>query len=83
MIAVNFTEFRTDLKRFLDEVEENHETLIVKRKSGKGTVMISIDEYNSLIETAHLVKSKANSARIFESVKQMEDGDKFSQNLSD
>jgi len=83
MIAVNFTEFRTDLKKYLDEVEENHETLIMKRKSGRGTVMISIDEYNSLIETAHLMKSKINSDRIFESIKQIEDGDKFSPNLSD
>ncbi|MDA3862012.1 MAG: type II toxin-antitoxin system Phd/YefM family antitoxin [Melioribacteraceae bacterium] len=83
MIAVNFTEFRTDLKRFLDEVEDNQETLIIKRKSGKGTVMISIDEYNSLIETAHLMKSKTNSDRIIESIKQINDGDKFSQNLSE
>jgi antitoxin YefM len=83
MIAVNFTEFRTDLKRYLDEVEENQETLIIKRKSGKGTVMVSIDEYNSLIETAHVLKSKTNSDRLFESINQIEGGDKFSQNLSE
>lgn len=82
MIAVNFTEFRTDLKKFLDEVEDNNETLIIKRKSGKGTVLLSIEEYNSLLETVHLMKSKANADRLFESIKQMDDGDKFSQNLN-
>jgi len=81
MIAANFTEFRTDLKRYLDDVEENNETLIIKRKSGKGTVMISLDEYNSILETVHLLKSKTNADRLFESIKQMKDGEGFSKNL--
>jgi len=49
MIAANYTEFRTHLKKYLDDVEQNQETLIVKRGSGKGTVMISLEEYNSII----------------------------------
>lgn len=81
MIAANFTEFRTDLKRYLDDVEENNETLIIKRKSGKGTVMISLEEYNSILETVHLLKSKANADRLFESIQQMKDGEKFSKKL--
>ena len=51
MIAANFKEFRTGLKKFPGKVENNHETLIIKRKSGKGTVMISLEEYNSILET--------------------------------
>lgn len=74
MIAANFTEFRTKLKKFLDTVEENNETLIIKRGTGKGTVMISLDEYNSLMETVHLLSSKANADRLYESIKQMKDG---------
>ena len=61
MIAANFSEFRTNLKTYLDNVEDNNETLIVKRKTGKGTVMISLDEYNSIMETVHLLSSKSNS----------------------
>ena len=83
MIAANFTEFRTDLKRYLDNVEENNETLIIKRKSGKGIVMISLDEYNSILETVHLLKSKANADRLFESINQMNNGDGLSKNLID
>ena len=74
MIAANFTEFRTKLKKFLDTVEENNETLIIKRGPGKGTVMISLDEYNSLMETVHLLSSKANADRLYESIQQMKDG---------
>ena len=74
MIAANFTEFRTGLKQFLDNVENNHETLVIKRKSGKGTVMISLDEYNSIMETVHLLSSKANADRLYESIQQIREG---------
>jgi len=68
MIAANFSEFRSELKRFLDSVEDDNETLIIKRKTGKGTVMISLDEYNSIMETLHLLSSKKNSDRLYESI---------------
>jgi antitoxin YefM len=74
MIAANYTEFRTGLKRFLDYVEENNETLIIKRGIGKGAVMISLNEYNSIIETMHLLGSKKNADRLFESIDQMKKG---------
>ena len=74
MIAANYSEFRVNLKKFLDDVEENNETLIIKRKSGKGTVMISLDEYNSIMETVHLLSSKTNADRLYESIQQMNEG---------
>ncbi len=78
MIVANFTEFRTELKQFLDNVENNHETLVIKRKSGKGTVVISLDEYNSIMETVHLLSTKANADRLYESIQQMKDGNTIS-----
>lgn len=74
MLAANYSEFRGDLKKFLDSVELNNETLIIKRSKGKGTVMISLDEYNSLMETVHLLSSKANADRLYESISQMKEG---------
>jgi len=74
MIATNFSEFRTDLKKFLDSVEDNNETLIIKRKTGKGTVLISLEEYNSLMETMHILSSKKNADRLYESIQQMKEG---------
>ncbi|MBX2842174.1 MAG: type II toxin-antitoxin system Phd/YefM family antitoxin [Flammeovirgaceae bacterium] len=74
MIAANYSEFRTGLKKYLDTVEEDNETLIIKRKSGKGTVMISLEEYNSMMETLHLLSSKKNADRLYESIAQMKSG---------
>lgn len=74
MIVANYTEFRTGLKKFLDDVENNNETLIIKRGTGKGTVLLSLDEYNSIIETMHLLSSKANADRLYESINQVKAG---------
>jgi antitoxin YefM len=81
MIAANYTEFRTKLKKFLDNVEDNNETLIIKRGTGKGTVLISLDEYNSIMETVHLLSSKANADRLYESIQQFKDGKNFQKDL--
>jgi antitoxin YefM len=81
MIAANFTEFRTGLKKYLDKVEENNETLIIKRGSGNGAVIISLDEYNSIMETVHLLSSKSNADRLYESIKQIKDGAGIQQEL--
>jgi antitoxin YefM len=83
MIAANFSEFRTELKRFLDSVEDDNETLIIKRKTGKGTVMISLEEYNSLMETMHLFSSKKNADRLYESIQQMKSGKTVKPKLED
>jgi antitoxin YefM len=74
MRAANFTEFRTKLKKYLDDVEKNNETLIIKRGTGHGAVLISLDEFNSIIETMHLLSSKANADRLYESIHQMKTG---------
>jgi PHD/YefM family antitoxin component YafN of YafNO toxin-antitoxin module len=55
---IDYYEFRLVMKKYLDSVEENNETVIIKRNSGKGTVMISLEEYNSLMETLNLLCSK-------------------------
>ena len=81
MLAANYSEFRGDMKKFLDDVELNNETLIIKRSKGKGTVMISLDEYNSLMETVHLLSSKANADRLYESIQQIKEGKTVSKGL--
>jgi antitoxin YefM len=81
MIAANYSEFRNELKNYLDNVEFNNETLIIKRGSGKGTVLISLDEYNSIMETLHLLSSKKNAKRLFESIEQMKTGKKAKHKL--
>ena len=74
MIAANYSEFRGDLKKYLDSVEYENEILIIKRGKGKGTVLISLAEYNSIMETLHLLSSKANADHLYESMRQMKEG---------
>ena len=74
MIVANFSEFRTSLKSYLDSVENDNETLIIKWKSGNGTVLISLQEYNSIMETMHILSSKKNADRLYESIEQMKSG---------
>ena len=81
MLAANYSEFRIDLKKYLDSVEQNNETLIIKRSKGKGTVLISLEEYNSIMETMHLLSSKANADRLYESIDQMKSGNTVSKDL--
>ncbi len=81
MIVANYSEFRTGLKKYLDCVESDNETLIIKRKSGKGTVMMSLDEYNSIMETLHLLCSKKNADRLYESIRQKNTGKTVRPNL--
>ena len=81
MKAANFTEFRTKLKQYLDDVERNNETLIIKRGTGHGAVLISLDEFNSILETVHLLSSEANSDRLYESIRQMKSGKSFQKEL--
>ncbi len=81
MRAANFTEFRTGLKKYLDDVENNNETLIIKRGTGHGTVVISLDEYNSIMETVHLLSSKANTDSLYESIRQIKEGKGVEHNI--
>jgi len=74
MIATNYSEFRKDLKQFLDQVEDNNEILVLNRKTGKATVMMSLEEYNSLMETMHLLKSRKNAEHLFTSMDQLKKG---------
>ena len=81
MIAANYSEFRKELKDYLDSVEFNNETLIIKRGSGKGAVLISLEEYNSIMETLHLLSSKKNAQRLYESIEQIQSGKTVQSNL--
>lgn len=80
MLTANYSEFRGGLKK-ISWYEQHNETLIVERAKGKGSVVMSLEEYNSLMETVHLLSSKANAERLYESIQQIKDGDSVSKNL--
>ena len=57
MRTANYTDLRTNLKGYIDSVIDDYDTVIVNRGSGKGVVIISLDEYNSLKETEYIMSS--------------------------
>ncbi len=77
MEVLNYTEFRKNLTKSLNKVNEDSEMLIVSRSKGKNVVVISLEEFNSINETLHLVNSTANKQRLDAAIKEMEQG-KFS-----
>lgn len=75
MKTIYFTDFASNPEKYLDRVENDNEILFLKRAHGKGSVVLSIEEYNSIMETLHLLKSRKTTDRILESLTQMESGD--------
>ena len=64
MITTTISDFRKDIRKYLDSVTKNFETLIINRGKDAGVVVISIDEYNSLCATQHELSTKANEKRL-------------------
>lgn len=74
MLAVNYTNLRENMKKYMDKVTNDYETLIVTRKDNKNIVMISEEAYNNLIENIHVMGNKVNYDWLMESKAQLERG---------
>ncbi len=64
MQAVSLSEVRKGLKKHLDMVYHDHEPLIITRKNDENVVVLSLQDYNALVETRHLLSSPSNAARL-------------------
>ena len=74
MIAVNYTQFRNNMKSNLDLVTDDYETLVVTRKENRNVVIIAEDSFNNLLENVHVLGNKYNYDWLIESKEQLESG---------
>ena len=64
MLTTTISDFRKEIKQYLDKVTDNFETLIINRGKDSGVVIMSLEEYNSLQATYHELSSKKNEKRL-------------------
>lgn len=83
MITTTISDFRKDIKKYLDNVTLNFETLIINRGKDTGVVVMSIDEYNSLTATQHELSSKKNEMRLDSAIEKLRNRNSFQKELLD
>ena len=74
MRTVSFTEARNGLKKILDQAINDADCTVITRRDSEDAVVMSLDYYNSLMETVHLLKSPTNAVHLSKSIEQFRTG---------
>lgn len=74
MRVISYSVARKSLKTLLDQVVNDVDVTIINRRDADNAVVMSLDHYNSLMETLHLLQSPANAAHLTESIAQLKAG---------
>ena len=74
MNAVTYTYVRNNLAKTLEKVCDDHEPVIVTRQNQNSVVIMSLEDYESLTETAYLLRSPKNAQRLIRSIADLESG---------
>jgi len=74
MPHVSYSELRTNLASYMDQVCDDRAPLLVTRQNARSVVLMSEEDYEGLMETVHLLKSPANAARLLRSITQADQG---------
>lgn len=80
-MTATISDLRKDLKKYLDKVTQNFETLIINRGKDSGVVIMSLAEYNSLNTTHHELSSKINEERLDSAINKLNKGSSFTKEL--
>ena len=83
MNAITYTEARANLADTITRVCDDHSPVIITKKNDKAVVMISLDDYEAMEETAYLLRSPKNAQRVLESIKALESGEGTVRDLID
>ncbi len=74
MEAISYSSVREKLTETMERVCDDHEPIIITRQNSRSVVMMSLEDYNAIEETAYLLRSPANAENLRESIKQYEEG---------
>jgi antitoxin YefM len=83
MTVVNYTEARNNLKSILDTVVEDADYTIISRRDAEDAVVMSLEYFNAIQETLHLLRSPANAAHLERSIAQYRAGEVEEHTLTD
>ena len=83
MQVVSFSEARQSFKAVLDRVEADADVTLITRRDASSAVLMSLETYNSLMETVHLLRSPANAAHLQQSLEQADRGELLDHSLID
>ncbi len=83
MRTISFSEARKQLKAVLDQVNDDVDCTIITRRNAPEAVVMSLAQYNALMETVHLLRSPANAAHLERSIEQHRRGETVERPLSD
>lgn len=81
MKTMSYSDSRARYAEMLDTVTDDREEVIITRAGHEPVVVVSLDDYESLKETAYLLKSPANARRLLASIKQLENGEGIQRDL--
>ncbi|NKE09284.1 MULTISPECIES: type II toxin-antitoxin system Phd/YefM family antitoxin [Kocuria] len=74
MKTMSYTESRANYARVLDQVTEDRQAVVITRSGHEPVVIVSQADYDSLVETAHLMRSPANARRLLDAMERLEHG---------
>jgi len=83
MRVIDFSDARNRLKGVLDEVVDDRDYTIISRRDAGDAVVMSLAQFNSMMETVHLLKRPATAAHLTGSIGQYRSGDTLGQDLID
>lgn len=75
MLAVNYSELRNNLKDYCDRAVDNIETVLVTRKDNRNVVVISLEEYNNLVENSYIMSDPEYYKELVKRAKDVENGE--------